>query len=239
MSQRCAEIVASRFQQWNLVAPDFKVTAFRGRKNKESIDKCFAIHEPSNLTYCTDVNALFQALDTVHESNAWRLFIDSSVRSIKAVLLHIGNEKPSVPIAYGTNIKETNESIALILKLINYDLYGWRLCCDLKMVAILTGIKQGFSKYQCFLCLWEGRDKKLHYTDHQWPRRVDFRLGKHCVDHDPLVPSDKIILPPLHIKLGLIKNFVRALNQEGEAFEYLKTIFKNLSSAKIKAGKLT
>ena len=33
----------------------------------------------------------------------WRLFIDSSKRSLKAVLLYIGNQKPSIPIAHSAS----------------------------------------------------------------------------------------------------------------------------------------
>lgn len=125
-----------------------------------------------------------------------------------------------------------------ILKLINYDLHGWVICCDLKVVAIITGLKKGFSKHQCFLCLWEGRHRELHYTDHEWQPRITHKLGENSIDHMPLVPSSKIILPPLHIKLGLIRNFIRALPREGEAMMHLKTIFPKLSNAKIDAGKL-
>ena len=43
-------------------------------------------------------------LDIDHEPNEWRLFIDSSKSSLKEVLLHNGNLKPSVPVAYAVNI---------------------------------------------------------------------------------------------------------------------------------------
>ncbi|GBO40623.1 hypothetical protein AVEN_222905-1 [Araneus ventricosus] len=36
-----------------------------------------------------------------------------------------------------------------------------------------------------------------------------------------LVDPKKVLLPPLHIKLGLMKHFVKALPKEGECFEYL------------------
>ena len=36
----------------------------------------------------------------------WRLFLDSSVRSMKAVLLHIGDKVASVPIAHAIIFKE-------------------------------------------------------------------------------------------------------------------------------------
>lgn len=100
----------------------------------------------------------------------------------------------------------------------------------------MTGLKQGLAKHQCFMCLWEGRKKELHYTDHQWPARVTFHLGENCVDYEPLVPMSKIILPPLHIKLGLISNFVKALDRDNDAYKHLQTIFPRLSAAKINAG---
>ena len=56
------------------------------------------------------------------------------------------------------------------------------------------------------------------------------------VIHLPLVESNKILLPLLHIKLGLMKNLVKAMNQNGPAFCYLIDKFPNLSSTKIKEG---
>ena len=43
-------------------------------------------------------------------------------------------------------------------------------------------------------------------------------------------------MPPLHIILGLMKQFVKARDQNSEAFEYLKGFFPKLSEAKVKAG---
>ncbi len=37
-------------------------------------------------------------------------------------------------------------------------------------------------------------------------------------------------------KLGLMKQFVKKLDEKSKAFEYLKTFFPKLSEAKIKAG---
>ena len=54
--------------------------------------------------------------------------------------------------------------------------------------------------------------------------------------HKPLVTSDIIFLPPLHIKLGLFKQFVKALDKESSAFAYLAERFPSLSQAKIKKG---
>jgi len=37
------------------------------------------------------------------------------------------------------------------------------------------------------------------------------------------VEPSKILLPSMHLKLGLMKNFVKAMNQEEAAFTYLLT----------------
>jgi hypothetical protein len=44
-------------------------------------------------------------------------------------------------------------------------------------------------------------------------------------------------LSPLHIKLGLIKNFVKYMDYIGRGFEYMRNKFPNVSDAKVKAGK--
>ena len=43
------------------------------------------------------------------------------------------------------------------------------------------------------------------------------------------------MFPPLHITLGLMKQFVKALDKEGSCFQYLCTSFPNLSIEKLKA----
>ena len=43
-------------------------------------------------------------------------------------------------------------------------------------------------------------------------------------------------MPPLHIKLGLIRQFVTALDKDSAALKYLQVLFPKLSEAKVKAG---
>jgi hypothetical protein len=45
-----------------------------------------------------------------------------------------------------------------------------------------------------------------------------------------------VYLPPSHIKLGLIKNFVKAMDHDGQGFLYLQRKFARISDAKIKEG---
>lgn len=236
LSQRNAEIVASRLKQWNLVSSEFRVTSPRKRSLTHMFDECFELNA-IGLAFCNDVSRLFTRIGMPYEAKDWRLFIDASVESLKAVLLHNGNKQPSIPVCYGRNIPENYENMKTILELIKYDDHKWKICCDLKVVALLTGVKKGFSKHQCFICLWEGRQTLLHYDGHKWPPRVTFQIGQSSIDHTPLVEGTDVILPPLHIKLGVVRNFVRALDGNGEAFKHLKTIFPRLSQAKIDNGK--
>jgi hypothetical protein len=74
-----------------------------------------------------------------HEYNPdqWHLFIDSSKVSLKVVLLNNGNRFPFVPLAHATNMKKYYESMKLLLGKIKYNEFKWKLCGDLKVVALL------------------------------------------------------------------------------------------------------
>ena len=69
---------------------------------------------------------------------------------------------PSIPLAHAANMKESYESIKLLLRKIKYDKFMWKLCGDLKVVVLLLGMQLGYTKYCCLLCLRDSRDKKNH-----------------------------------------------------------------------------
>jgi len=52
--------------------------------------------EENDLLYCNNICAVMDVLDHEHKTTEWRLFIDSSKTSLKAVLLHNGKKYPSV-----------------------------------------------------------------------------------------------------------------------------------------------
>ncbi|XP_076345615.1 uncharacterized protein LOC143244568 [Tachypleus tridentatus] len=78
--------------------------------------------------------------------------------------------------------------------------------------------------------------KREHYNRKHWPQRTETSVGRHNVKCEPLVDLQKMLYPPLHINLGLIKQFVTALDKESAAFKYLRDFFPKLSEAKVKAG---
>lgn len=142
---------------------------------------------------------------------------------------------PTVPVAYATDMKETYQTMEKILRLINYNKHQWQIVSDLKVLTILLGMQGGYTKHPCYFCEWDSRAKDL-YNCSVWPPRKGFQIGKKNVLNIPLVKPDNIILPPLHLKLGYMKQFVKRLDKNSESFLHLETVFPKLSDAKIKEG---
>jgi hypothetical protein len=121
------------------------------------------------LVACKDVDGLFKALNMSHCSDERRLFVDSSKVGLKAVLSHNGSVLPSIPVAHAFGIKESDDSMKQLLQYIKYDTFRWKICADLKVIALLLGQQLGYTKFSCFLCEWDSRDKANHYVKRIWP----------------------------------------------------------------------
>lgn len=67
----------------------------------------------------------------------WCLFIDSSTRSLKGVLLH--NDNVYAPIAHSVVLNEEYENLQFVLMKLQYDEHKWQLCGDLKIMTIMLG----------------------------------------------------------------------------------------------------
>jgi len=102
------------------------------------------------------------------------------------------------------------------------------------VIALLLGLQQGFTKYCCFICEWDSRAWPLHYSRKDWPARKSLEPGIMNVQKQPQVEQSNILLPSMHLKLGLMKHFVKAMNQEEAAFTYLREKFPRLNEAKLK-----
>ena len=104
--------------------------------------------------------------------------------------------------------KESYGNMKTLMGVINYDKsYGK------SVVALLLGLQQGFTKYCCFICEWDSRARSLHYSRKDWLARKSLDPGIMNVENQPLVEPSKILLLSMHFKLGLMKNFVKAMNQ--------------------------
>ncbi|GBM46480.1 hypothetical protein AVEN_78876-1 [Araneus ventricosus] len=205
-------------------------------------DRCFylvargSFFQDGDLIYCNDVDSLFKALGIQHSPQEWRLFIFSSKISLKAVLLHNGNKHPSIPVGYAVRMKEIYETLKHMLFSIEYSKHSWHICADLKVIAILVGLQAGYTKFCCFLCQWDSRDRKKHYIKEVWPKRQFLISGVNNVENESLVASEKILLPPLHFKPGLMKNFVKAMDCGGSGLQCFRLKFPKVSEAEIKEG---
>ena len=124
----------------------------------------------NGVVFRNDVCSVMEVPGHDYNPDQWCLFIDSSNMSLKLVLLHNGNRFPSIPLFHAANMKESYESMKLMLGKITYDEFKWKLYDDLKVVALLLGMQLGYTKYCCFLCEWDSRDKKNHYINKLWPK---------------------------------------------------------------------
>ena len=103
------------------------------------------------------------------------------------------------------------------------------------VVALLLGMQLGYKKYCCFVWEWDSRDKRNHYVNELWPKRTSVMPGEKNVNL-PLVLPEKIYLPPLHIKLGLMIIFVKGMDKPGNGFKYVRNKLPYVSSTKIEEG---
>jgi len=73
------------------------------------------------LVACTDIDGLKQTLNINHNPLDWRRFIHSSTLSLKAVLLHNGNNLPTIPVGHSVHNKESYETMKILMDAINCD----------------------------------------------------------------------------------------------------------------------
>lgn len=215
----------------NLLAADVTISS---QKNRQAEFIPFFETE-NNLTFCSNIRGLMEALHIDYDVEDWRLFIDASMSGLKAVLLHNDNAYMPAPVAYSRVLKETYASMRMIFNKVQYSEHNWDVSGDLKVVALIMGLQLGRTKNSCFICTWISTAKIDHYHA-TWEKRSSYEIGVMNVKENCLVAPEKILLPTLNIKLGLVASFVRKLSKEDEAFKYLSVLFPRKTIAKISAG---
>ena len=115
----------------NLLAQGTTASFYQDRE--KGFRKYFTNNTKNSLVFCTDVKGLVNELKpNSYKDEDWRFFIDSSKRSLKAVLLHNGNKFASIPIAHSTKLKETYENLEIVLQKIKYSEHQWKVCDDIR-----------------------------------------------------------------------------------------------------------
>ena len=110
-----------------------------------------------------------------------RLFIDSSNRSLKAVLLHNGNKFSSIPVGHSVAMNQSHRITERVLSVLTYEEHQWLICGNLKVVGLILGLQSGHTKYLCFMCLWDRQADTQNYVKQEWPARQGLDLGSHDV----------------------------------------------------------
>lgn len=189
-----------------------KVSVFLTRQ--EDMRTFFA--EVDSLCFCTDIDRWFLPLVCQHDPQQLSLFIGASLLSQTAFLLHHGKFPPY-------------DNIPLLFTHIEYKNYNWNICSG-------TAIWNATRIYKVqLLHLWIfifSRAKAYHYIKENSYWLLLKVLGckaQHC-NKQAFVDTSKIFLLPLYIKIGLIGNFVKALNKEDEGFQYFRTIFPKITN---------
>ena len=214
----------------------FRLVTSKSRLGLEAMMSRLGRFGPRSSSGIMTYRACFRGLQFVYSASDWRLFIDSSKQSLKAVLVHNNKVCSSIPIAYSVRMKEDHESVKILFELIRYNNHNWDVFGDFKMIAFLLGLQGGYTKHSYFLCLSDSRADEQHYVVKKWPPREDLTPGFYNVLNSPLIERSKILLPPLHIKLRLTKQFVKSLKPTSRAFRYIRQIFPSKSEAKVKGG---
>jgi len=99
-----------------------KLLASRLKEKNRNIEKDLLpfFCQKNNLVFCNEGRELIINMGVEEYSHIdWRLFIDSSKRSLKCVLLNNSNKYESIPIAHSIKIKKEYETVAFILTMQN------------------------------------------------------------------------------------------------------------------------
>lgn len=76
---------------------------------------------------------------------------------------------------------------------------------ETKVIGMLMEMQSVFTNCCCFLCLLDSRGTTEHYVQSECSLGKSYEMGVSSVQSNPLVNLGSV-LPPLYIKLGLMKH---------------------------------
>ena len=119
-----SQLIGSRLKDRNLLAPETTFSWYRHRETK--LVEFFS--EGKDYVYCSNIYGLIEKSGLTYDSNNWRLFLDSSKRSFKAVLLHNTNQNAPITIGHSVCLNESYENVQTILNAVEYNHHNWKVC---------------------------------------------------------------------------------------------------------------
>ena len=118
LSKESSEIWASRLGEHGILDSETKIRFYR---NRDDLLIHFFTME-NELVYCNNIPGLLKEMGLpYYNSDEWRLFIDSSRRNLKCVLLHKGNKFACVPIGHLVVVKEHYLNVKVVLNKLGYN----------------------------------------------------------------------------------------------------------------------
>jgi len=103
--------VSTLHPRWWEIKQNIRISVYR--KRHEDLVQFFKME--TGLVACTDIDGLMQMRNINHNPLDWRLFIDSTQLSLKAVLLHNGNTLPSISVGHLVPNKESYENTKILM----------------------------------------------------------------------------------------------------------------------------
>ena len=112
LSKESSEFLASLFGEHGVLDSRTKITLYSNRD--DLLLRFFTMED--DFVFCNNTLGLFAEMGlSKYNSDKWRLFIDSSRRCLKYVLLHKGNKFACVPIGLSVVVKEHYLSVKMVL----------------------------------------------------------------------------------------------------------------------------
>jgi hypothetical protein len=73
-----------------------------------------------------------------------------------------------------------------------------------KVLCMLLDQQAGYTKYPCSMCEWGSSARSQHWEQKHWTPRTSLEPESKNILRKSLVDPNKILVPPLHIKLGIM-----------------------------------
>ena len=94
--------------------------------------------------------------------------------------------------------------MALILNKLKYKEFERTVCGDLKVISMILRQQEVYTKFPWTLCEGDSHTKAKHWSQEMWLKRT-LKVGEKNVHFESLVDPKNVLLRPLHIKLGTMK----------------------------------
>ena len=128
------KILASRLGDFVILDSRTKITFYHNRD--DLLIRFFTTQD--EFVYCNNIPGLLKEMGlSYYNLDEWRLFIDSSKRSLKCWLLHEGNKFSCVPMGHSVVVKKHYLNVKMVLNKLGYNVHNWAICADFEMVDFL------------------------------------------------------------------------------------------------------